>query len=132
VIVFPDTVGLLVVWDQSDQWHEDAQVCFEQLVESRADLISSTSILLECGNAAARRPYRSAISRLRKQMEEADRLVAPTTADWQAAWLAYENGEADSAGIVDHLSFAIMRRLGVSKAFTNDGRFRAAGFEILF
>ena len=130
--VFLDTVGLLALWDQSDQWHDAAQGCFGRLVESRTDLITSTSVLLECGNAAARRPYRSAVSRLRKQMEEADRLVAPTTADWHGAWVAYENGEADSAGIVDHLSFAIMRRLGLSKAFTNDGHFRAAGLEILF
>jgi uncharacterized protein len=35
-------------------------------------------------------------------------------------------------GIVDHVSFTIMRRLGISKAFTNDGHFRAAGFETLF
>jgi len=56
----------------------------------------------------------------------------PTVEDWQAAWLAYEHGEADSAGIVDHVSFTIMRRLGISKAFTNDRHFRAAGFETLF
>jgi predicted nucleic acid-binding protein len=34
--------------------------------------------------------------------------------------------------IVDHVSFAIMRRLGISKAFTNDRPSRAAGFEVLF
>jgi predicted nucleic acid-binding protein len=33
---------------------------------------------------------------------------------------------------VDHVSFAIMRRMGIPKAFTNDGHFRAAGFETLF
>ena len=26
--VFLDTVGRLVVWDESDQWHPAAQVCF--------------------------------------------------------------------------------------------------------
>ena len=130
--VFLDTVGLLAVWDESDQWHQAAHRCFVGLVAGRADLITSTSILLECGNAAARRPYRSAVSRLRNQMEQAGRLVTPTGEDWQAAWIAYENGDADSEGIVDHLSFAIMRRVGISKAFTNDGHFRAAGFEILF
>jgi predicted nucleic acid-binding protein len=52
--------------------------------------------------------------------------------DWQAAWLAFERGAADNAGIVDHVSFTIMRRMGISKAFTNDGHFRAAGFEALF
>jgi uncharacterized protein len=132
VTVFLDTVGLLAIWDESDQWHQAAQRCFEGLLASRGDLITSTSVLLECGNAAARRPYRSAVSRLRKQMEQAGRVFTPTSEDWRSAWLAYENGEADSAGIVDHLSFAIMRRLGLSKAFTNDGHFRAAGFEILF
>jgi len=59
-------------------------------------------------------------------------LVVPTSEDWQTAWNAYANGEADCAGIVDHVSFAIMRRQGVSKAFTNDGHFRSAGFEVLF
>jgi predicted nucleic acid-binding protein len=65
-------------------------------------------------------------------MEPGQRLIAPTVEDWQAAWLACERGEADGAGIVDHLSFRIMRRLKVSKVFTNDGHFRAAGFETLF
>ena len=58
--------------------------------------------------------------------------MVPTVHDWQDAWLAYEKGEADCGGIVDHVSFAMMRRLGISKAFTNDRHFRAAGFEALF
>jgi predicted nucleic acid-binding protein len=132
VTVFLDTVGLLAIWDESDQWHQAAQGCFEKLMASRIELITSSSVLLECGSAAARRPYRPAVSRLCRQMEQSGRLVTPTGEDWRLAWLAYEKGEGDSAGIVDHLSFAIMRRLGLSKAFTNDGHFRASGFEILF
>jgi predicted nucleic acid-binding protein len=132
VTVFLDTVGLLAVWDESDQWHRAAQACFSELLRSRTDLVTSSFVLLECGNAAARRPYRSAVTRLRKEMDMVNRLVAPTIEDCDAAWLAYERGEADSAGIVDQVSFAIMRRLGLSKAFTNDGHFRAAGFEKLF
>jgi uncharacterized protein len=130
--VFLDTVGLLAVWDESDQWHRAAQASFLELLGCRADLVTTSFVLLECANAAARRPYRSAVSRLRKQMEAGHHVVVPTAEDCQAAWLAYERGEADSAGIVDHVSFTIMRRLGISKAFTNDGHFRAAGFEALF
>ena len=130
--VFLDTVGLLAVWDESDQWHRAAQTCFSELLGCRADLVTSSFVLLECGNTAARRPYRSAVSRLRTQMEPGHRLIVPTDEDWQGAWLAYERGEADSAGIVDHVSFAIMRRLSISKAFTNDAHFRAAGLETLF
>ena len=130
--VFLDTVGLLAIWDESDQWHHAALACFSELLACRADLITSSFVLLECGNAAARKPYRSAVSRLRKQMEPGHHLIVPTVEDWQAAWLAYERGGADSAGIVDHVSFTIMRRLGISHAFTNDGHFLAAGFETLF
>jgi predicted nucleic acid-binding protein len=65
-------------------------------------------------------------------MELGHHLITPTDEDWRTAWLGYERGEADSAGIVDHVSFTIMRRLGISKSFTNDGHFRAAGFETLF
>lgn len=130
--VFLDTVGLLALWDESDQWHRASLACFSDLLAGRADLVTSSFVLLECGNAAARRPYRSAVSRLRKQMEASQRLIIPTVEDSQSAWLAYERGAVENAGIVDHISFAIMRRLGISKAFTNDRHFRSAGFETLF
>jgi predicted nucleic acid-binding protein len=48
------------------------------------------------------------------------------------AWNAYQRGEADQAGIVDHISFVVMKRLGIARAFTNDRHFRAAGFEAMF
>jgi hypothetical protein len=70
---------------------------FSELLSKRADLVTSRFVLLECGNAAARRTYRSAVSRLRKQMEPGYHLIVPTVEDWQAAWLAYERGEAHSA-----------------------------------
>ncbi len=73
--VFLDTVGLLAVWDESDQWHRAAQACFSELLGCRANLVTSSFVLLECGNAAARRPYRSAVSRLRKQMEPGHHLT---------------------------------------------------------
>jgi predicted nucleic acid-binding protein len=37
-----------------------------------------------------------------------------------------------AAGIVDQISFAVMRRLGLTEAFSNDHHFQAAGFTLLF
>ena len=130
--VLLDTVGLLAVWDNSDQWHQAAHACFLQLQATREELVSTTFILSECGNAAARRPYRDAVCRLREGLETSKRLIIPTEDDWRMAWQVYRAGEADAAGIVDHISFVVMRRLGITKAFTNDRHFRAAGFEVLF
>lgn len=56
----------------------------------------------------------------------------PTDDDWRQAWQAYERGGAGEAGIVDHVSFVVMRRLGIDTAFTNDRHFQAAGFTVLF
>jgi predicted nucleic acid-binding protein len=130
--VFLDTVGLLALWDESDQWHQAAQNSFGQLVASRASVITTSYVLLECGNAAARRPYRSAVTRLRQQMEQGNRLIIPTAEDWQAARTAYDSESSTGAGIVDQVSFRVMRRMQISIAFTNDRHFRTAGFQILF
>jgi predicted nucleic acid-binding protein len=60
------------------------------------------------------------------------RLIDPTQDDRRLAWQAYDRGEYDNAGIVDQVSFVVMRRLGIKQAFTNDSHFKAAGFETLF
>ena len=39
---------------------------------------------------------------------------------------------AGQAGIVDQVSFVVMRRLGLDEAFTNDRHFQAAGFATWF
>lgn len=131
-IVFVDTVGLLALWDQSDQWHEQASEAFARLDPVRDTLVTTTCILLECGNAAARRPYRPEVDSLREQFEQARTLVWPTIDDWRTAWAAYRRGQADGAGIVDQVSFVVMRRMQTEKAFTNDRHFRAAGFATMF
>lgn len=130
--VFLDTVGLLAIWDADDQWHRAASEANARLDPGRADLFSTTFVLAECGNAAARKPYRLAVDRLRLQLESWNTLIVPSGEDWQAAWEAYRRGDAAGAGIVDQLSFTVMRRYGLARAFTNDRHFRAAGFEPLF
>jgi predicted nucleic acid-binding protein len=127
-----DTVGLLALWNTDDQWHEAAEKAFAKIDAAQTTLLTTAYVLLECGNVAARSGIRAEVDRLREQLELADTLIWPTTGDWAQAWAAYRRGGADSAGIVDHISFAVMRRCGIVQAFTNDRHFRAAGFETLF
>ena len=94
--------------------------------------MTTTFVLLECGNAAARRAYREDVCQLRRTLELRDELIVPTADDWSNAWNAYQQGQVGTPGIVDHVSFAVMRRLGIQQAFTNDRHFSEAGFETLF
>lgn len=130
--VFLDTVGLLALWDQRDQWCRAAAAAYLYLEATGRRIVTTSLVLYECGNAAARRPFRPAVDQLRQSLAALGGLIHPTAQDEDAAWAAYNRGEAGDAGIVDHLSFAVMRRLGLADAFTNDRHFAAAGFNLLF
>jgi predicted nucleic acid-binding protein len=130
--VFLDTVGLLAIWDDTDQWHRLASIAYATIRRGPVEVLTTTFVLAECANAAARRPYRLSPDRMRERLEKSGRLIFPTEEDWDNAWMAYREGQAGAAGIVDQLSFIVMKRLGVSRAFTNDKHFRAAGLEPMF
>jgi uncharacterized protein len=130
--VFLDTVGLIALWERADQWHAAASGVFEKLLRDGVPLVTTPHVLLECGNASARRPCRTDVAQLRHDLMTAGALIPPTLPEENEAWDAYGRGEAGQAGIVDHVSFVVMRRLRLTRAFSNDAHFRAAGFETLF
>ncbi len=90
--VFLDTVGLLALWDEDDQWHSAAESGYRPIISARQSVATTTFILLECGNAAARRPYRDDVCALRRTLEARGDLIVPTQEDWFSAWEAYERG----------------------------------------
>ena len=61
--VFLDTVGMIAVWDDPDQWPAAAFAAYQRLLTHGRRLITTPEILFECGNAAAR-PYRDHQERL--------------------------------------------------------------------
>lgn len=130
--VFLDTVGLVALWNVADRWPVAADQAFAQIHARRRPMITTTFVLLECGNTAARQPFRSKVCQLRTTLEQRSQLIVPTEDDWKQAWADYEHGMAGDAGIVDHVSFVVVRRLGITEAFTNDRHFQAAGFVTLF
>ncbi len=130
--VFLDTVGMIVVWNKAYQWHTEAEAAYQDLHQNARRLLTTPLVLWECGNAAARRPFRSQVNRLRQFLIQEGLLIEPTPQEIDAAWAAYDRGEVAQAGIVDHVSFVVMRGLGITEGFTNDWHFQAAGFVVLF
>lgn len=130
--VFLDTVGLVALWDRRDQWHAVASAAFVRHGLHRRPLLSTTYVMLECGNAAARRPYRHLAVETQERLTRDRTLIEPSDADKAEGWSAYARGLYGGAGIVDCISIAVLRRLGVAEVFGNDSHFRAAGFVTLF
>jgi hypothetical protein len=88
--VFVDSVGLLALWNSSDQWHDPAKNAFAQINDGRTRLVTTTFILLECGNAASRTPFRADARAAQEQFEKAGTLIWPTETDWKLAWQNYQ------------------------------------------
>ena len=130
--VFLDTVGLLALWNRRDQWHTKAKSAFSEIVASHRRLITTSHVLMECGNASARHPYRNLVVALRKEMLASGDLFDPTQEEVDEAWRIYGEAGSGQAGIVDQISFSVMRREGITLVFSNDSHFRDAGFETLF
>lgn len=130
--VFLDTVGLIALWERRDQWRPAALRIMASLNAPGTRMVATPQILLECGNAAARKPYRSEVCLLRRRLTRQGNLIVPTNLELENAWAAYERDIAGGASIVDHISFVILRRLGIIDVFTNDRHFKAAGFNVLF
>lgn len=101
-------------------------------IASQVSAINDFVHLLECGNAAARRTYRQDVCELRKYLSLEGLLIEPEQNEIEIAWSEYYLGKVGQAGIVDQVSFQVMRRLGIQEAFTNDKHFEAAGFKVLF
>lgn len=118
--VLLDTVGLLALWNVRDPWHPSAAPVFARLVAVATDFYTTSFVLLECGNAATRTAFRADVVELREQLRADGKLIEPTAADCEMAWEAYRRGQPGQAGIVDQVSFPVMRRLNIFDAFTND------------
>jgi predicted nucleic acid-binding protein len=83
--VFLDTVGLIATWDASDQWHAAAEAAYCLIQAQRMPVVTTTFVLLECGNAAARRSYRNDVCALRQVLVLRQELIVPTPDDWKRA-----------------------------------------------
>src|SRR4051812_32541297 len=100
-VAFVDTVGLLALWDEDDQWHDAAEAAWKQMLALKVVPFTTPYVLLECGNAASRRPYRTAVDPIRQQFEQAKTLIWPSDEEWDLAWQTYTLQKPGAAGIVD-------------------------------
>lgn len=130
--VFLDTVGILGLFDDTDQWHNPAQTAWGGVLGQGRRYFTTPQVLMECGNAFARTPFRDSICDLRDELTVYGNLVAPMPKEVELAWTTYRAASAGGPSIVDCISFEVMRRIGATEAFTNDRHFAAAGFTVLF
>ena len=127
--VFADSGYHIALSSPRDQWHRAAlraPVTGVLLVTSSAVIDETVTYLQRAGQLSAALAF---LQQMR--MNEEVEIVYPDPSLQAEAWDLFAKWGGSGANAVDCVSFAIMRRFGIRKAFTFDAHFRKAGFEIL-
>ncbi|HEU0235443.1 MAG TPA: PIN domain-containing protein [Candidatus Limnocylindrales bacterium] len=126
--VFVDTSALIALLDEDDRRHDDASAVFRSLAGT-AELVTHNYVHVEALAVATRRLGRGAGERLTDAILPIVSIVWVEEALHREA-LAAHHVATYAASFVDHVSFALMRRLGIELAFAFDPDFELAGFQL--
>ncbi|WP_240703208.1 PIN domain-containing protein [Thermococcus indicus] len=129
--IYMDTSALIAFFNPRDRNHEAATSFFREMALEGSSFIIGRHTLLEFLSGASKRVGKRRAILIREKLLESKfiEIVAEKDGDWKDAWKCFEK-YVDNNGIdvFDCLSFSIMRRLGIRKAFTFDDDFETAGF----
>lgn len=127
--LFLDTSYLLALVNRRDQNHSQARQLGERFAAHPT--VVTQAVFLEFGNALAGR-FRSEAARVIRVLEsdELCEVVPVSEAFFEEALTLYESRSDQEWGLVDCLSFVVMRRSGLNSALTFDHHFTQAGFQI--
>ena len=128
--VFADTSGWLAVLVKSDALHEKAVEIYLRLLASNRDFVVHEAILLEIGNSLSNVKARNIAVKLKENIENSSRieLISLSPELLEAGWELYAERTDKNWGIVDCISFVLMKRLNIGEAFSTDKHFEQAGF----
>jgi predicted nucleic acid-binding protein len=126
--LFVDTGYVIALINENDQHHAHA-VTLSQRYEGHP-LVITDAVLLEIGNALSwiARQEASQIIHYFRDAEEVT-VVQLTPERFNQALSLYDRYQDKSWGLVDCLSFEVMREKGLSTALTFDHHFTQAGYQ---
>jgi predicted nucleic acid-binding protein len=127
--IFVDTSAFLAVLDGSDKKHTTAKLFWERIITSGDVLLCHNYILVETSVLILRRLGMEAVRVFEQDIIPILRIFWVTKEIHSAAVSAHLMAGRRTLSLVDCVSFEVMRRTGVRKAFAFDRHFRDYGYE---
>lgn len=127
-LLFVDTSALQAILDAEDPNHERATAMFDAALDTH-DMFTHSYVHVEADQLVRRRLGAAAASRLLEELLPAIRTIwvdEATHVDAVKAML----GQGRAASLVDQVSFAVMRSLGVDTALAFDADFDREDFRL--
>jgi predicted nucleic acid-binding protein len=128
--VFVDTLFVVALINQRDEYHAKASELAD--LYEKQPLLTTDVVLLEIGNALARNFKRQAIEVIDDLLGSSEvEIVRLNPQLFDRAYALYKQYQDKEWGLLDCVSFVVMRDAGVNNALTFDQHFAQAGFQAL-
>lgn len=127
--VFVDTSALFALLDEADSQHTHASDALRRLVGT--ELVTHPFIVTESAALVGKRLPWSATEQLFDGLLQVVDVKPVSEELYEAAVAAYRDSSSARISLVDRMSFAMMRSLGISRAFTYDSDYSREGFELV-
>jgi len=131
-VIFIDTGAFLARYVERDEHHDAATKQWQTLRNDRRRCFTSNFVLDETITLLARRStYQFAAERARNLLESTSlAILRPNRNDEFVALKLFEKYADQSVSYTDCVSFALMERENIKRAFSFDRHSRIAGFEV--
>jgi predicted nucleic acid-binding protein len=128
--VFVDTSFVVALVNKKDQNHDLALDLSQQF--TGYSLVTTDAILLEIGNALSRNFKRECIETIEDFLTSDDvQVIHLRPPLFRKAFDLYKSRSDTLWGLIDCVSFVVMKELGITEALSADKHFEQAGFTVL-
>jgi hypothetical protein len=131
--LFLDTGYVIALSVPNDRYHEQAVRLAEQIEENNIRLVTTHAILLEIGNALSKERYRPAAVKLIDSLENDPNVeIVPLSENlFSRAFRLYRERSDKEWGLIDCVSFVVMKDREITEALTSDEHYEQSGFRAL-
>lgn len=129
--IFFDSSFFKGLIDKTDDFHKPARTFWERVSKQSLVYLTSNFILDETFTLVRQRCGRTIVSELRELLagEPPMRILRVTTMDEANAWDWFLN-DWRNLSFTDCVTFALMKRMGITRVATFDQHFKRAGFQM--
>ena len=129
--VFVDTSALLAVLDAGDARHDDAARTLRSLVDDHQQLLTHNYVVVEAAALVRRKLGHPAARTLLQDIIPTIEILWIDEGTHVTAVSALLATTRTKISLVDHVSFDVMRKRGLERAFAFDDDFAGMGFALV-
>ena len=131
--LFLDASYAIALASSTDRHHERAVELATRIENENRSLVTTRAVVLEICNALSKLRYRTAAIALLDAIEGDPNIEVVTLSEglYRRGLGLYRQHQDKEWGLIDCISFAVVRERSITDALTADDHFRQAGFRVL-